>query len=141
MDQIYPERAFPVENRKGQQLHWVVQIWTGIVTKFQLKLAILIFWVTARLSHWWVKIQVSTNQNSINCWFQIVRRTICIKLQSFDIRKMALYLRMYKTFHPWFSLHFLVRFMEKKASYKVLWYFCLFSQTYEVAKFWMIKLT
>ena len=37
--------------------------------------------------------------------------------------------------HPWFSLHFLTTFMEKKPSLKFYGAFDHFSQTYEIAKF------
>ena len=44
---------------------------------------------------------------------------------------------MYKTFYSWFSLHFFVRFMEKKRLIKC---FGIFVHFYEVVKFPMIKL-
>ena len=47
---------------------------------------------------------------------------------------------MYKTFHLWLSLHFFVRFVEKNPPLKYYGAFVNFSRTYEVAKFWMIKL-
>ena len=51
------------------------------------------------------------------------------------------YPRVYKTFHPWLSLHILVNFMWKRTFDTA---FCVvfdnFSSTYEVAKFWIIKL-
>ena len=61
--------------------------------------------------------------------FQEVR-----KLQSFKFSEMTSYPRMDKTFHPWFSLHVFVRFMEKKST-KFYGVFVHFSGTYEVAKF------
>ena len=46
---------------------------------------------------------------------------------------------MYKTFHPWFSLHFFVSFVEKNPPIKFHRLFHNFSRTYEVAKFWMLN--
>ena len=45
-----------------------------------------------------------------------------------------------KTFHPWFSLHFFVSFMEKKRPIKFCGVSDHFLRTYEIEKFWMIKL-
>ena len=45
-----------------------------------------------------------------------------------------------KTFHPWFSLHFFVSFMQKKRPIKFCGVSDHFLRTYEVEKFWMIKL-
>ena len=38
------KRVFLVENRKNECHHWILHIWISLGTKFQLKLAILIFW-------------------------------------------------------------------------------------------------
>ena len=47
---------------------------------------------------------------------------------------------MCRTFHFWFSSHFFVRFTEKKAPIKFYGILLHFSGTYEVAKFWVVKL-
>ena len=44
LDQIYPKRVFPVENRKSEHPHWILHMWTGLGTKLQLRLTILMFW-------------------------------------------------------------------------------------------------
>ena len=43
MDQIYPQKVFPVENRKSEHYDWILHIQISRCTKFQLKLIILIF--------------------------------------------------------------------------------------------------
>ena len=43
LDQIYPKRVFLVKNRKREHHHWILHIWIGLGTKFQLRLTILIF--------------------------------------------------------------------------------------------------
>ena len=42
--------------------------------------------------------------------------------------------------HPWFSLHVFINFMEKELFTPFYGRFDQFSWTYEVVKFWMIKL-
>ena len=46
---------------------------------------------------------------------------------------------MDKAFNPWFSMHFFVRFMEKKPV-KFYGAFVYFLRTYEATQFGMIKL-
>ena len=47
---------------------------------------------------------------------------------------------MYRIFHLWFSLHSFVRLMEENSPIKFYGVLLHFSGTYEVAKFWMVKL-
>ena len=44
MDQICPRSVFPIEIRKNKHLHLTLHIRICLGTKFQFKLAILIFW-------------------------------------------------------------------------------------------------
>ena len=70
--------------------------------------------------------------------------SVLTKLWSYKVLNVAWvtsYPRMYKIFHPWFSLRIFVNFMEPFMEPFTLFYghFDHFSWTYEVAKFWMIK--
>ena len=44
LDQICSKRVFPVSSRKSKQRNWILNIRIKFVKKFELKLAILIFW-------------------------------------------------------------------------------------------------
>ena len=43
LKQIYPKRVFPVERRKSEHDHWILNIRVSANTKIQLKLEVLIF--------------------------------------------------------------------------------------------------
>ena len=43
-DQICPKRVFQVKNRKSSYHNWILHIRLSLVSKFQLKMTILIFW-------------------------------------------------------------------------------------------------
>ena len=56
MDQICPRRAFPFENKKTEQHHWIQHIRNILFTKFQLQLKILIFWTKlSQTGYFWPK--------------------------------------------------------------------------------------
>ena len=43
LDQIYPNKVFPVKTRKSEHHHGILDIWISVSTKFQLKLTIWVF--------------------------------------------------------------------------------------------------
>ena len=64
-----------------------------------------------------------------------------IKLKSFKFSVSDIIPRKYKTCHPWFSLDFLLVFMEKTPpTIKFYSIFHHLSRNREAAKFWIIKL-
>ena len=44
LEQICSKRVFLVESRKSEHQHWILHIRISLVTKFRLKMTILIFW-------------------------------------------------------------------------------------------------
>ena len=73
-------------------------------------------------------------------WGIWVRFLEIAKLQNFKFSVSDVIPANVQNIEPWFSLHFYVRFMEKKPPIKFYDVLVHFLRAYEVAKSWMIKL-
>ena len=66
------KKVFLVKDRKIQHHHWILRIWIGLGTKFQIKLTILIFWIKFATKRYFRSQAEKVNITIEFCIFELV---------------------------------------------------------------------
>ena len=78
LEQICPEKVFPIKNKKSEYHRWILHIWISLDTKFQIKQTISSFWTRfVQKGYFWSK----TRRNEHHQWILHIRIRVGTKFQ------------------------------------------------------------